>query len=525
MKYVQPYGITDPDAPYINGNPSLGIQGSIPPAAAFEEPMREIVTVIGKSGITPDDGDLQQMAKGIRSQAMNFATDSGTADNLIVVYDPPLLAYTAGLILRVKVAVSNDGSATIDAGAGRALIKKTNGLPVAAGDLPAGGVVSLVFDGTAFQLVNSSVTGTGGTPPAVTFAALPYCVDDSATPNVIDAHFSPAITTMPAGTAFLVKIANTNTGPTTINVNANTNIPVKANGHGALGPGDVVVGDVHLFVYDGTVLWIDASARQAGRLHGRCHLALVSGSLVLAPYNGSGIVIGGVLYPLPAAGVSLSSAGLSANTFYYIYAQAPSGVSGPVVQLTAFTTGHATDANGIEVMSGSPMNTLVGAAMTNALGQFVDQDGQRLVLSWFNRMIKRSVTAMVSPTTVFTSGGAFHEPSTVFRNNFISWLDEDIQAEFFGMGGGLGLTIFGLGVAYDGAAVPESPWDVYESEYAGGNYAWSYHHLSHKRGLSENIMHVATMLCGVSAGTLQLNYGGSLFGAPVSVNLTLSYRG
>jgi hypothetical protein len=488
--------------------------------------MREIVAVINNSGITPDDGDLTQMAKGIRSQFMNFAADVGTADNLIAVYNPPLSQYTIGLILRVKVAVTNDGSSTIDAGAGRVLIKKTNGLPVAAGDLPAGGVVSLVYDGTAFQLVNSSVSGGGtGTPPPVTFAALPYCVDDSATPNIIDARFSPAIATMPAGTAFLVKIANTNTGPTTINVNANTNLPVRANGHGALAPGDIVAGDVKLFVYDGTVLWIDASARAASVGHGRCRLSLIAGNLILAPYNGNGIVINGVLYPLPAAGVSLSSAGLSANTFYYIYAQAPSGVSGPVVQLTAFTTGHATDANGIEVMSGSPMNTLVGAAMTNALGQFVDQDGQRLVLSWFNRMIKRSVTAMVSPTTVFTSGGAFHEPSTVFRNNFISWLDEDIQAEFFGMGGGLGLTIFGLGVAYDGAAVPESPWDVYESEYGGGNYAWAYHHLSHKRGLSENMMHVATMLCGVSAGTLQLNYGGSLFGAPVSLNLTLSYRG
>ena len=41
MKYNQPYGITDPEAPYINGDPSIGRQGSIIPAAAVEFPQRE----------------------------------------------------------------------------------------------------------------------------------------------------------------------------------------------------------------------------------------------------------------------------------------------------------------------------------------------------------------------------------------------------------------------------------------------------------------------------------------------------
>ena len=54
MKYVQPYGISDADAPYINGDPSIARQGSIPPAAAFEHPMREIVAVIQKNGLAPD---------------------------------------------------------------------------------------------------------------------------------------------------------------------------------------------------------------------------------------------------------------------------------------------------------------------------------------------------------------------------------------------------------------------------------------------------------------------------------------
>ena len=46
MKYNQPYGVADEDAPYINGNPSTGTMGSIPPAASIEYPQREIVNMI-----------------------------------------------------------------------------------------------------------------------------------------------------------------------------------------------------------------------------------------------------------------------------------------------------------------------------------------------------------------------------------------------------------------------------------------------------------------------------------------------
>lgn len=46
MLYNQPYGISDPNASYINGNPSTGTMGSIPPALSIEHPQREIVKVI-----------------------------------------------------------------------------------------------------------------------------------------------------------------------------------------------------------------------------------------------------------------------------------------------------------------------------------------------------------------------------------------------------------------------------------------------------------------------------------------------
>lgn len=76
MKYQPPFdpalldpvdGVhnTDPNAPYVNGDPRIGQEGSIPPAAAFEHPMREIAHVIEQAGLTPDHDDLEQLRAAV----------------------------------------------------------------------------------------------------------------------------------------------------------------------------------------------------------------------------------------------------------------------------------------------------------------------------------------------------------------------------------------------------------------------------------------------------------------------------
>lgn len=76
MKYQPPFdpalldpvdGIhnADDDAPYINGDPRIGQEGSIPPAAAFEHPMREIMYVIEEAGLTPDHENLEQLRAAV----------------------------------------------------------------------------------------------------------------------------------------------------------------------------------------------------------------------------------------------------------------------------------------------------------------------------------------------------------------------------------------------------------------------------------------------------------------------------
>lgn len=65
MKYNAPYGASDQDAPFVNGNPLTGTAGSVPPAQSIEHPQREIVNAIIAAGLTPDANDLTQLSKAI----------------------------------------------------------------------------------------------------------------------------------------------------------------------------------------------------------------------------------------------------------------------------------------------------------------------------------------------------------------------------------------------------------------------------------------------------------------------------
>ena len=173
MKYNQPYGVTDPDAPYINGNPSTGTMGSIPPAASIEYPQREIVEMIKDGGFNPDNGDLKQLSKAIQSCYINYVQDTGTVNALNVTM-VPAPAYTDGLVVRVKVAVINTGASSINVNAqGAKLIRRKGDTDVQAGDLSAGSIAYLVYNTTlngglgAFELQGVGAGGGGSStaPP------------------------------------------------------------------------------------------------------------------------------------------------------------------------------------------------------------------------------------------------------------------------------------------------------------------------------------------------------------------------
>jgi len=222
--------------------------------------MRELVAVITNSAEVPSEDDLEQVAKGVRSQRMNYCEDTGSVNTLSVALDPPLTAYSIGLPLHVRIRNTNTGPSTIDAGAGRVPIRKPNGSEMASGDLPAFGMAGLIYDGTVFQMINFG--GAGGGPGSVFQINIPYCVDIG-TVNQVIANFSPAVGSYTAGLIVMVKIANTNNTFANININGLGNKPIYAQGghpNWPLLPGDLMVGDTIVFIYDGTAFWIYPNA-------------------------------------------------------------------------------------------------------------------------------------------------------------------------------------------------------------------------------------------------------------------------
>ena len=110
MEYVPPINgnIADPDRPYVDANPGASIEGSIPPAAAVEHPMREILNVIVSAGITPDDADLAQLYQAIvaliaaagapdASETVKGVVELATAAEAIAGTDTTRAVTSAGL--------------------------------------------------------------------------------------------------------------------------------------------------------------------------------------------------------------------------------------------------------------------------------------------------------------------------------------------------------------------------------------------------------------------------------------------
>jgi len=83
MKYNPPPGGTA-DAPYIDGNRSAGVQGSVVPAAAVEFDQRELVNLISFAGITPSNSDLEQVRKAVQA-LIAAATGGGDVSDYVLM--------------------------------------------------------------------------------------------------------------------------------------------------------------------------------------------------------------------------------------------------------------------------------------------------------------------------------------------------------------------------------------------------------------------------------------------------------
>lgn len=169
MKYLPPVNGNgaDPNRGWPNADPANGLEGAIPDGAAIEHPLRELHALIATSGFTPTTADLQQVAKAVRSQHLNYFLAAGGANTYAITMSPPpaSLAEIVGTPLKIMFPWANTGPSTLIINGSTVPLTRVGAAALVAGDIPAWGLMEATFDGTQAQL--AAVAPTIMVPPAV----------------------------------------------------------------------------------------------------------------------------------------------------------------------------------------------------------------------------------------------------------------------------------------------------------------------------------------------------------------------
>ncbi len=266
MQYQPPYGppgAIPPGSPYINADPTIGREGSVPPASAFEFPQREIVNLIANSRQVPTDQDLHQLTRGVRDGKLIYCLDSGPLNQVQVAnFTPPLTNYAQGLTLHVVVAHTVTGPTTIAIGSiNPTSIKRRDGAELQPNDMVAGQIATLVCDGTYFQLQNMGADGGVGGATTLHDVDIPYVHDTGAldpswalTTQIVKNHviglYSPVLPDIREGRTVEVKLDQTIKGPTDFTPNNFPTHPVARPDGSPIQEGDGVPNQIWLLAFD-----------------------------------------------------------------------------------------------------------------------------------------------------------------------------------------------------------------------------------------------------------------------------------
>lgn len=202
-----------------------------------------VVTVAnGQSTITA--GNIAQYAgapilpssllASIQNGNLSYAVATGTANAHVVALNPALTARVDGMVIRYKAPAANTGAVTLNDGVGTVQVLGGNHAALQGGEY--------IQNGDAFLVWNSSISGgayilvecTGGAlqiPPATASqhaaqisqvqSGAANVANDTGAANALVAALSPTPASLAAidGAPFAIKIANNNTGATTLNLN------------------------------------------------------------------------------------------------------------------------------------------------------------------------------------------------------------------------------------------------------------------------------------------------------------------
>lgn len=120
---------------------------------------------ISKSHINNVNDLLTGVTGGIalKSPVVEVATTSGTQPTYVLTPSPAITAYATGQEFTILIHSANTGAATINiSGLGAKAITKNGATALSSGDLALNGEYKIVYDGTQFQVMGVSSSGSGG---------------------------------------------------------------------------------------------------------------------------------------------------------------------------------------------------------------------------------------------------------------------------------------------------------------------------------------------------------------------------
>jgi hypothetical protein len=102
-------------------------------------------------------------AEVVQSNALSYAAAAGAVNTFTVTLAPALTAYSVGQAVTFKANLANTASASVNVnGLGAKTIKKNGDADLAANDIKINQFVTVVYDGTNFQMVSQLGNASGG---------------------------------------------------------------------------------------------------------------------------------------------------------------------------------------------------------------------------------------------------------------------------------------------------------------------------------------------------------------------------
>jgi hypothetical protein len=133
------------------------------PTSQFQAEWDAFMASVQDDGFTPRTDFDTHLADYVQHPA--YAVASGSANAYTVTLNPAPTSYVEGMAIALKINTDNTGASTINVnGLGTKAIKKTNGNDVSAGNLKAGSIYTLRYNGTNFILQGEG--GSGNAQPS-----------------------------------------------------------------------------------------------------------------------------------------------------------------------------------------------------------------------------------------------------------------------------------------------------------------------------------------------------------------------